>query len=202
VLAESSLMNDRSGQRRGKWVLSHEAFEVLLARLGDDRDRAGYRYEALRHRLARFFEWRGCPFPEATADEALNRLARRLAEGEEIHDLECYALGVARLLVRESSKAAKRELEAYDAAARTLGQADPSLERLDRCVEACLDELPPAAREIIVEYYSADKHEKIVRRRELAARLGVSVTGLRLRAFRIRQCLAKCVVRRLDDEVG
>ena len=118
----------------------------------------------------------------------------------EIHDLECYALGVARLLVRESSKAAKRELEAYDAATRTAAPADPSLERLDRCVQACLDELPPESREIIVEYYSADKHEKIVRRRELAERLGVSVTGLRLRAFRIRQCLAKCVARRLDDE--
>ena len=53
-----------------KWALSQRGFDRLLDRLGPDRERAGERYEALRFKLIKFFEWRGSPFPEGDTDEA------------------------------------------------------------------------------------------------------------------------------------
>ena len=64
--------------------LTTDTFTRLLNSLDEDRERAGEKYEELRRTLIRFFEWRGAPFPEEHADEALNRVARRLGEGVEI----------------------------------------------------------------------------------------------------------------------
>ncbi len=64
--------------------------------------------------LIRFFEWRGCPFPEEHADETFNRIARRVAEGEQLQNPSGYAMGVARLLVLEIIKSRQREQEAMN----------------------------------------------------------------------------------------
>ena len=72
---------------RQKWTLTQEAFDKLLLALGGDGDgpdRGGQKYLEIRGNLIRFFEWRGCPFPEDHADETINRMARRVAEGEEL----------------------------------------------------------------------------------------------------------------------
>src|SRR5436305_1633088 len=86
---------------RHKWALTQEAFDRLLAALGEDRQSAGEKYLEIRSNLLRFFEWRGCPFPEDHADETMNRVAKRLAEGEEIRNPSGYCTGVARLLLLE-----------------------------------------------------------------------------------------------------
>jgi hypothetical protein len=44
-----------------------------------------------------------------------------------------------------------------------------------------------------VEYYADVRRQKIERRRELAARLGISMNALGIRAFRIRDSLMACV---------
>src|SRR5215208_2782666 len=94
---------------RQKWSLTQEAFDQLLISLGDDRDSGGKKYLEIRGNLIRFFEWRGCPFPEDHADETINRMAKRVAEGEEILNPAGYAMGVARLLVLEIIKGRQRE---------------------------------------------------------------------------------------------
>jgi DNA-directed RNA polymerase specialized sigma24 family protein len=84
--------------------LTQAAFEKLLRGLDPDRSAAGDKYENLRRKLARFFAWEGCEFGEDLADEALNRLARKLDEGEQIGGMERYAFGVARLMLKEEAR--------------------------------------------------------------------------------------------------
>ena len=83
-------------ERRNPWALSGEAFERLLAAFAPSREEAALRYESLRQRLVRYFTWERCPFPEERADEALNRVARRLEEGEPVQNVEQYAAGDTR----------------------------------------------------------------------------------------------------------
>src|SRR5690348_398262 len=101
-----------------KWVLTQEAFDRLLAAFGEGRDSAGEKYIEVRGNLIRFFEWRGCPFPEDHADETLNRVARKLAEGEAIQNPAAYCIGVARLLLLEINKGRAREQQALSEMAR------------------------------------------------------------------------------------
>src|SRR5688572_17898260 len=86
---------------RRKWSLTQEAFESLLSALGEERDSAAAKYLELHHNLVQFFEWRGCSFPADHADETLNRVAKRIAAGEEVRNPASYSIGVARLLLLE-----------------------------------------------------------------------------------------------------
>src|SRR5262245_58937293 len=87
--------------RRG---LGDEAFQSLLRALHPDRERAAERYEDIRVRLQGFFTWRGSRWPEEMADETIDRVARRLAGGEQIRSSEIGRdfLGVARNVIREA----------------------------------------------------------------------------------------------------
>ena len=95
-----------------KWTLTPEAFDRLLAAFDTNRDNAAQRYLEGRANLVRFFEWRGCPFPEDHADETFNRMARKIADGEEIQKPASYMIGVARMQVLEIVKAHSRQREA------------------------------------------------------------------------------------------
>jgi hypothetical protein len=83
--------------------LSREGLERLLTRLHPERDQAGAKYEVLRAKLLRFFDYRGCAAGDQAADETFNRVARRLEGGETIRaeDASSYVLGVARNVLRE-----------------------------------------------------------------------------------------------------
>jgi hypothetical protein len=83
-------------------TLDQESFERLLDLFDPDRGRAGQRYEATRRALVKFFECKGGRFPEDLADETLDRVARRVAEGEVIRaaDPAAYVHGVARNVLR------------------------------------------------------------------------------------------------------
>src|SRR5215471_11614968 len=88
----TSTDGQRHSVTRRKWVLTQEAFDRLLASLGEDREVAGERYVEIRKNLVRFFEWRGSAFPEDHADETINRIAKRISEGEEIRNPGSYSL--------------------------------------------------------------------------------------------------------------
>src|SRR5688572_31051667 len=94
VASDSS--SQAAGAVRQKWTLTQEAFDKLLLSFGDDRDTGGKKYLEIRSNLTRFFEWRGCPFPEDHADETINRIAKRVGEGEQVLNPMGYAIGVAR----------------------------------------------------------------------------------------------------------
>ena len=59
-----------------KRTLTHVALAKFLACLYSDDDRAGEKYEAIRLRLVKYFDWRGVHFPDECADETINRVIR------------------------------------------------------------------------------------------------------------------------------
>ena len=176
------------------WVLSQEAFDKLLLALDPDREQAGYKYEMLRQKLLKFFEWRGATAPEDHADEVLNRLARKIEHGEALRDLSSYSVGVARMMLLEISrdKGASMVHEREALEQPDPRSHDPAGTRL-ACLDSCLEKLPLPNRDLIIEYYLSEERDRIERRQKLAARLGLPLNALRIRAHRIRMSLEECV---------
>src|SRR3954467_5265548 len=94
--SDSSGVSAAPASRR-KWALTKEAFAKMLAAFGEDQESAAEKYLEIRSNLMRFFEWRGCPFPEDHADETINRMAKKIDEGEEVRNPSGYSIGIARL---------------------------------------------------------------------------------------------------------
>ena len=188
-------MLDGQDHARQKWTLTQDAFDRLLIALGGDRDSGSEKYLEIRSNLTRFFEWRGCSFPEDHADETFNRLARKIDEGEQILNPAGYAMGVARLLLLEIMKSRQREQTALNeigTASDVYVAADDGEDRLE-CLRNCLQTLSPDNRELILQYYQGEKGEKIQNRKKLLEQLGVPVNTLRMRALRLRERLQSCV---------
>jgi DNA-directed RNA polymerase specialized sigma24 family protein len=194
--------------RSNRWSLTPEAFGKLLASLDADAEKAGEKYEQLRGGLVCFFEWRGAPFPQDHADEALNRVARKLDEGDQVNDPFSYVYGVARLVLLEAYKSREKERAALahlprhtQPVSHDFGKDDAS-RRVD-CLGRCLDELPQEMREFLASYYDGERRLKIENRQRQAARLGIPLNALRLRARRAREklevCVEKCVQESADE---
>jgi|SRR5580704_3847008 RNA polymerase sigma factor (sigma-70 family) len=184
-----------------------ESFAKLLACFDRDRDGAGEKYEDLRRALIRFFEWRGTPFPEDHTDEAFNRVTRKLDEGVEIRNIRSYCYEVARLLCLEALKGAdsKRDpLGPEDKIAAVEAGVDEAAEREIRlsCLDSCLDKLPPDGRRLIQQYYQGDSRDRIDRRKDMAAALGLNREALANRAQRLRYKLEQCIVRCFNKKMA
>ncbi len=92
------------------WVLTTDAFELLLSALDPNREQAGVKYEQIRRKIIRKLEFEGSSVPEEHADEVFNRVARRLVEGERL-DAESpdgYFLQTARFVLSETRRSGKR----------------------------------------------------------------------------------------------
>ena len=194
--AESGLPDLRTpAAPRRKWALTQEAFDKLLTTLGPDRESAGEKYLEVRSSLIRFFEWRGCPFPEDHADETINRVAKRASEGEEIRNPTGYFLGTARMLLLEIRKEQAKERQAFSELAYAEG-ASYEFEELEPrvgCLERCLGGLSTENRALILQYYQGEKGAKIENRKRLTDRFKVPLNTLRMRALRLREKLLVCV---------
>ncbi|MGH9969479.1 MAG: hypothetical protein ACREBG_17020 [Pyrinomonadaceae bacterium] len=167
---------------------SQTPFDKLLARLDPDRERAGHLYEEIRLKLLKFFMWKNCPEADLHADDALDRIARKLDEGTEIQNLNAYAYQVARYIVLEQYR---------QPAPADLGLHEPTLPEPPaprmHCLEKCLTILSLPDRELILAYYEGEGGVKIEKRKELARQLELSTTALKIRACRIRTKLETCI---------
>jgi DNA-directed RNA polymerase specialized sigma24 family protein len=183
------------GVARQKWTLTPESFDKLLIAFGGDRESGAEKYLEIKNHLARFFEWRGCSFPEDHADETINRIAKKIAGGEEILNPAGYAMGVARLLLLEIIKGRQREQSALTeiaTAPEAYVEGDDGEGRLE-CLRNCLQTLSSDNRDLILQYYQGEKSEKIQNRKKLIERLGIPINTLRMRALRLREKLESCV---------
>lgn len=175
---------------RKRWQLDRQGWDTLMAALDHDRDVAGEKYEDLRRRLTDLFAWEGCDQPDELADEALNRLARKLVEGVAIPHLDRYVFGIARFVVQEDLRARRNRHAAIQEIPKSSSVSISEAEVA--ALEECLAGLSDANRRLIERYYSDD-------RSELAREFGISVNALRNRAMRIREELFRCVSRKRDD---
>ncbi|MBL8175648.1 MAG: hypothetical protein JNK48_13325 [Bryobacterales bacterium] len=191
----------RSGQ---SWEIDRDALARLLAALDPDPARAALCYEELRQKLIRFFEWERSEMPDRDADETLNRVARRLAEGVEMRSPGAFAHGIARFILREQAAAAKRKERALaEFVAQPRMEPNPQDQALHNCLEHCLASLPPEARWLLEKYYSGAAGEQIPNRRALAEELRLGANALRNRVLRLRarleSCLNDCTKKHSDE---
>ena len=191
--------------------LNQAALDKLLARLDDDRERAAEVYERLRKAMIAFFEFRGSRNPHEDTDETINRVARRLSEGQVIttSNPASYFYAVARNVWRERLAETVTETELNEDLPSMTGRTLSPLDLLEQeeeqqihewrlaCLEECLQELSSGDRELITAYYQGEGRAKIEARRELASRLAISISALRIKACRIRDKLEEGVSDRL-----
>lgn len=192
-------MDGQGGQVTDPRGLGPEALEGLLARLGPDPDAAAGEYQRLHRRLVAFFESHGSLEPGCDADETLDRLARKLREGYVIRDVPAYVHGLARNVLREGWRRARREEGAREALRKVPSPpaADALLwDNFDRC----LAQLEPERAELLVAYYSASRGSNRAWRAELAASRGLSLNALRIRVFRAREALRESLARCLAEK--
>jgi len=180
------------------WTLSADSFSRLLAMLHADREQAAIRYEELRERLVRVFCWERAIDPEALADEALTRLARRLDEGEEIRNPAAFLNGIARNLIKEERHLRQRMEPLQDFPAAV---TNDDVERNHAALEACLSSWEPDKRRLLLAYYQGDQAARIQNRQRLAAELGLELNALRNRALRLRDRLESCIRQQMERDI-
>jgi len=181
----------------GAVAINEEPFESLLAWLDPDREVAGQKYEVIRAGLIRIFVSKGSSDAEDLADETINRVSSRLGEidfqinGERTR----YFYGVARKVQLEYLRR-----KTPQPPAETPIDSD-RVEAEFRCLEECISKLSPEHRELVLRYYQADGRQKIEQRKQLADELGIAPNALRIRAYRIRAALQKCLEKCVDDSL-
>jgi DNA-directed RNA polymerase specialized sigma24 family protein len=193
---------DESPSPSEKWVLTQDAFDRLLAWLDPDRGRAGERYEEIRAELVRRFRQLGCGDPEERANETIDRVAKKLPEIVETYrnDPKPYFFSVAHYIRMEYLKRPvtvplpQTDFPGADVLRAPEASDDDDDELLDSCLSHCMSHLPQRSRELILQYYQGERQIKIRLRKEMAERLGVKPTNLRLKAQRIRAELKECIL--------
>ncbi|HKV37866.1 MAG TPA: hypothetical protein VJX67_01545 [Blastocatellia bacterium] len=185
-------------------TLTREAFDGLLAFLDRDRDLAGEKYEVIRGKLVAFFEHRGCMIASDLADLTVNRVARKIAHGQEILGDQPirYFYGIARNVLREHWRTLPRRLGALEALSPSEHPSHDPYQDLEHrleveeaeceleALEECLRELSVEDRDLILKYHEGHgSADRITHRKRLAAELGIPAGVLRLRAHRIKSRL-------------
>src|SRR5215213_4121020 len=185
-----------AAKSHSEWTLTREAFDRLLAAFSQDDEQAAAQYEALRSRLIRFFEWRCVPLADDRVDEVLNRVARRIDDGQQVNNVTAYAYRVAYLVFLETLKEPELiEIDQQTIQGLTIEPQfeDSKHERRQRCFDSCLQSLTNKNRKLILIYYQDDRGAKIEQRKNLADQLKITLDALRIRTHRIRKTLEECI---------
>ncbi len=174
-------------------VLTPESFEQLLSWLDPDRDKAGEKYEAVRHRLVTFFTARRCLEADVLADLTITIVADKLSglashyEGDPVR----YFYGVAKNVIPDYLRNEQRKKRRPPPLS---GRSEKAL----ACLEECMEKLSPHVRDTFEEYYCGGESGQT----NLAERLGCSTNALRLRVHRVRaelrDCVKHCLERRAE----
>lgn len=177
---------------------SENELDVLLTWLDRDRNSAAVKYEAIRRGLIRVFSSHGRNDADELADEAIERVTKKvhlLAETYE-GDPALYFYGVANKMLLE----VVREIRVSELRPdhRSKVGKDEIAERRDRCLSKCLSELPAEDSALMLAYFKGKSSKKIANRRRIARELGLSSTALRVKVFRLKRLLRKCVRRCLE----
>jgi DNA-directed RNA polymerase specialized sigma24 family protein len=171
-----------------------EDFDKLLSWLDPDRERAGEKYETIRHQLIKIFTWQCALDPEGLADETINRVMLKLPDIAKtyIGDPSLYFYAVARNILRESHKGVSRA-ESAMAYYSIDKEDDARQEQLYNCLDKCMLTLEKEKRELLLAYYETSTQQRIGSRNKLAAQLGVQPLVLREYVFKIKTTLEKCI---------
>ena len=183
-------------------LVTQEQFDSLLAWLGSDRESAGRKYEVIRSGLVRIFVSKGFNDAEDLADETINRVMVRLPQirGSYIGEPAYYFRGVAKNIIRESVR--RKEISGSLKEARI----DPVIEIQEdtkedlNCLDHCLERLPGQKKDLILDYYLYEGHQKVRHHKNMADHLRITEGAFRSRAYQIRlklqNCMQQCALRK------
>jgi RNA polymerase sigma factor (sigma-70 family) len=171
--------------------------------LDEGSDSGGARYLEMRRRLVAYFDRKNCEHPDELADETLNRVMRRFQEEASLSNTPparyCYI--VAKFVFLEYLRGPRRansDLELLERipadidSVQSAGEPNNDENLLD-CLDCCLQKLDPRDRALILEYYVGEQRAKIESRRNIAAKLGLTMNAVSIRACRIREKLEACM---------
>jgi len=173
-----------------KAELTPEKFAKFLEWLSPDVACAGEEYERLRFRLFNFFSKRGCVYADELVDETINRVILKSSEVQ-IESPLAYCYGVAKNVYRESLRKTRPHVDIDDVQLVAPTPAARSFSR--ECLDQCLDKLPAANRNLLLDYFSESKIAKIKLHRQISESLKSTQTALRMRVMRLKQNLRSCI---------
>lgn len=166
-------------------------FDSLLVWLNPDRELAALKYKTIHSGLVRIFACKGLNDAEDLADETINRVIRRLSNIQESYqgDPAYYFHGVARNIIRERKR--RRELSVGEVDLRV----EPKLYAFEThdCLGHCLGCLSDSKRNLIINYYLYEGHDKVEHHKHMAGQLQITIGAIRSRAFQIRSELQSCI---------
>jgi DNA-directed RNA polymerase specialized sigma24 family protein len=169
-----------------RWQLTNETLSCLLTALHSEEDLAAARYRRLHGRLVLFFMRHCAALPEDLADKVLNRVARKLAEGQRLENIEAFALGVARMVIQEDKARKLREQQCLFELERNGSNAEHTTSDCKDQLQGMQDQLaalPVSAQSALALYHEGRGIKRIQARKKLAQELGVSIGTLRKRIF-------------------
>jgi DNA-directed RNA polymerase specialized sigma24 family protein len=175
---------------RAKAEVTQEKFAKFLEWLSPDPARAGEEYERLRLRLFNFFSQRNCGFVDELADETINRVMAKVSE-ERIESKIAYCYGVAKNIYRETLRKQRSHVDIDDVTIAAAEPYEPSIP--SECLDKCLEELPFDCRKLLLDYFSGSPQEKIALHLQIATRMKMTQTALRMRVYRCKEKLRCCV---------
>ncbi len=175
--------------------INQSNFSKMLEWLDDDLEKAGQAYESIRIRLTKIFYARGCHTAEELADETIDRVTKKM--DKLIHTYKgnpkLYFYGVAKnVFLEHTRKPVEKELP-FHLKKEILDQDE--LEQRDECLTKCLKKLPKDENDLIINYYKGEKRKKIENRQKIMEDLDLTPQNLRIRAYRIRTKLQKCLIK-------
>ncbi len=173
--------------------INPEAFEKMLLWLDKDRDIAGQKYEAMRLRLIKIFDYRQCLNSEELADLTFDRVLKKFEENAVPDNAvpAAYFCRVADFIHRENFRN-PIAVELPDDV--VFDEKEESFDPYYECLKKCLKKLSAEKYRLIIGYYEEDKRAKIDFRQKLAESIGIPLKKLHSRIFRIRTSLQQCVL--------
>lgn len=177
-------------------ALTSESLERLLNWLHPDPEEAGQELVRIRALLTRKFESHHCCSADRLADATVDRVAETLTP-EMIENWvgkkEKKFFRVAYYILLEDKKRLEVGFSDDFNVPNPDRSEDEELELKLRCLEKCLETLPPDKRKLITRYYQGTKAEKIKNRDDLAREFKLALPALRVKALRIRKDLKSCI---------
>lgn len=180
-------------------TFSQSSFDTFLALLDADREQAGAKYESLRLRLIKFFEWRNCEMPEELTDITFDRVLRKISEGEEIQNVTAFSATVAQFVFKEFLRSNQRQNQLIEDApeiqnikAKEKEEEDEFTEKRRTCFEKCLSQFDGENRKFIIAYYTTDEKTMIAARKKLADEMNSNLNTIRIKACRLKSKLEDC----------
>lgn len=174
-------------------------FNDLLEWFSENREEAGEKYEEVRNGLIRFFYFKGCADAEDLADEVINRVAVKLSVldfSENPEPINVFYGFASKIYLEYVNSLKKREVE-FNADLHAPIEMEELLADSENtnpeCLKKCLEELSDEESDLIIEYYSSGKDEKIEHRKKLAEKMEIKAGALQVKVCRLRKILRKCI---------